>query len=127
MLKKTLTIFLSLLVSSFLVISCSNNDVTGATGTGLPQQYRFKVYTGVLSDGSVNYNTTIRTTDKGSVEIEIGSNSPFIIPEGYIFDKGNGVYSGSYEGASFNFIFSEQSLDIDFSKDGKRYVGVFSI
>lgn len=37
MLKKTLTIFLSLLVSSFLVISCSNNDVTGATGTGLPQ------------------------------------------------------------------------------------------
>ncbi|MBW5389919.1 hypothetical protein [Brachyspira hampsonii] len=65
----------TLLVSSFLVISCSNKDTTGATGTGIDSKYDGTYYYGtseriVVANGGTtsytygNYSTTVLTVSK---------------------------------------------------------------
>ncbi|WP_096735867.1 hypothetical protein [Brachyspira sp. G79] len=95
----------TLLVSSFLVISCNNKDKTG-TGASPEIETYAGTYNGNMSytvDPSQNFQTTLTVNADGSVVLNISSifDTPLTISKSELQNNGGGKYTCSGTDAGF--------------------------
>ena len=105
----------TLLVSSFLVISCSNKDTTGSTVTGIDSSY-IGTYTGKMkydTASSLEYQSTLVVNNDGSASFTVDTIfDNFNIPKADITKTGEGKYTAY--GIDFSFTGSSVTIKITF-------------
>lgn len=110
----------TLLVSSFLVISCSNEDTTGATeekpiGTGIDAKYAY-TYEGTEAnpnDHNQSITMILIVDSNGGGSLEIKSTIPEITS-----DKKNFTSSQIDKYSDTKYKFQDGSFEFNFSNDG---------
>ena len=117
----------TLLVSSFLVISCSNKDTTAPTVTGIDSSY-IGTYTGKIKynvPSSPEYQTTLVVKDDGSASFTVDTIiSTVDILKADIKKTGEGKYTA--EGIDFSFAESSVTINITFPDDTPSMSGTIS-
>ncbi|OEJ15374.1 hypothetical protein BFL38_13870 [Brachyspira hampsonii] len=120
----------TLLVSSFLVISCSNKDTTSPTGTGIEQQYRGYRYSGDASYSmmpGVPMPTTITINSDGSITSSFAGGVQTVNFEAKnIFNNGGGKYTCNQGAGNATFTFSGTSLIFEMSGNNLAMSGTLT-
>ncbi|ASJ20911.1 hypothetical protein [Brachyspira hampsonii] len=104
----------TLLVSSFLVISCSNKDTTGSTGTGIDSKW-YGTYSGNIYDpngSSAAIQVTLKVDSTGATITMMGLPLPTLPQEVIVKDSDTKYHSLSNNENSFTFVFDSGGVNL---------------